>query len=125
MNVFRYFWDRLIRGTDQVDAFRRRFGDERQDYGQALHRHHQRGAQVDWAKSFISTYASAHPWEDWAETWAYYLHITDTLETALLCGLWLRPRRSNEPDRSGPNHRSDRAGVGRFAIYASHRYLRT
>ena len=70
-----YFWDRLIQGTDQVDEFRRLFGDERQDYGQVLHRHHQQGAQVDWAKSFVSAYASTHPWEDWAETWAHYLHI--------------------------------------------------
>jgi hypothetical protein len=93
-----YYWDRLIRGTDLVDKFRRLFGDERQDYGQALHRHHQQGTQVDWAQSFVTAYASAHPWEDWAETWAHYLHITDTLETALGCGLSLDPRRSNEPE---------------------------
>ncbi len=93
-----YFWDRLIQGTDHVDEFRRLFGDERQDYGQALHRHHQQGARVDWAFSFVSAYASAHPWEDWAETWAHYLHMTDTLETALRCGLSLQPRRSNEPE---------------------------
>ncbi len=30
----------------------------------------------------MSSYASAHPWEDWAESWAHYLHIVDTLETA-------------------------------------------
>jgi hypothetical protein len=93
-----YFWDRLISGTARVDEFRRLFGDERQDYGQALDRHHQQGALVDWANSFVSAYASAHPWEDWAETWAHYLHMTDTLETALLCGLSLQPRRSNEPE---------------------------
>jgi len=93
-----YFWDRLIQGTDQVDEFRWLFGDERRDYGRALDRHHQQGAQVDWAMSFVSAYASAHPWEDWAETWAHYLHMTDTLETALLCGLSLQPRRSNEPE---------------------------
>jgi hypothetical protein len=93
-----FFWDRLIQGTDQVDEFRWIFGDERQDYGQALHRHHQQGARVDWANSFVSAYASAHPWEDWAETWAHYLHMTDTLESALRCGLSLQPRRSNEPE---------------------------
>ena len=93
-----YFWDRLIEGTDRIDEFRRLFGDERQDYGQTLDRHHQQGAPADWANSFVSAYASAHPWEDWAETWAHYLHMTDTLETALECGLSLQPRRSNEPE---------------------------
>jgi len=46
---------------------------------------------------FVSAYASSHPWEDWAETWAHYLHMTDTLETAIDCGLSLRPKRSDEP----------------------------
>ena len=31
---------------------------------------------------WISAYATMHPWEDWAETWAHYLHMVDTLETA-------------------------------------------
>ena len=88
-------------------GFRRLFGDERQDYGEALDRHHQQGAPVDWANSFVSAYASAHPWEDWAETWAHYLHMTDTLETALECGLSLQPRRSNEPE-----WKPERADVG-------------
>ncbi len=55
-----YYWDRLIQGTDQVDEFRRLFGDERQDYDQALDRHHE-GAPVDWANSFVSAYASTTP----------------------------------------------------------------
>jgi hypothetical protein len=45
----------------------------------------------------VSAYAATHPWEDWAETWAHYLHITDTLETAAACGLSLRPAHANEP----------------------------
>ena len=93
-----YYWYRLIQGTDHVAVFRRLFGDERQDYDQLLHRHHQQGAPMDWANSFVSAYASAHPWEDWAETWAHYLHITDTLEAALRCGLSLQPSRTNEPE---------------------------
>jgi hypothetical protein len=28
-----------------------------------------------------------HPWEDWAETFAHYLHIRDTLETAHAYGV--------------------------------------
>ena len=77
-----YYWDRLIQGTDSINGFRRLFGDEQQDYGQMLKRHHEQGAPANWSNSFVSAYASAHPWEDWAETWAHYLHITDTLETA-------------------------------------------
>ena len=92
-----YYWDRLIQGTSQVRGFRQLFGDERQDYHQLLDRHHQLGAASNWSNSFVSAYASAHPWEDWAETWAHYLHITDTLETAIGCGLSLQPGRSNEP----------------------------
>ena len=33
-----------------------------------------------------------HPWEDWAESWAHYLHMVDTLETARSFGLDLRPQ---------------------------------
>ena len=55
------------------------------------------GSPADWQARFVSAYASSHPWEDWAETWAHYLHMTDTLETALACGLSLRPKRSDEP----------------------------
>ena len=93
-----YFWYRLIQGSDRIDGFRQLFGDERQDYGQLLQDHHQQGTPIGWSTSFVSAYASAHPWEDWAETWAHYLHMTDTLETALSCGLSLQPKRSNEPE---------------------------
>lgn len=92
-----YYWDRLVRGRRFIERFRQHFGDERQDYSQSLARHHQQGAPGDWPGTFVSAYASAHPWEDWAETWAHYLHITDTMETAFRCGLQLAPRRSDEP----------------------------
>jgi hypothetical protein len=95
--VGHYYWDRLIKDGGRVDVFRQVFGDEREDYGQALQRHYQNGAPADWPQRFVSAYASAHAWEDWAETWAHYLHVTDTLETAVGCGLSLRPRRQNEP----------------------------
>jgi len=45
----------------------------------------------------VSAYATSHPWEDWAETWAHYLHMVDTLETARSLGLALRPK-VNEGD---------------------------
>jgi hypothetical protein len=92
-----YYWDRLVKDTDWVTAFRHRFGDERADYAQALKRHYREGARADWPEQFISAYASSHPWEDWAETWAHYLHMTDSLETAAGCGLSLQPRCPDEP----------------------------
>ena len=72
--------------------FRQRFGDEREDYQQALDRHYGNGAPADWPQQFVSAYASSHPWEDWAESWAHYLHIVDTLETAQEFGLRPNPR---------------------------------
>ncbi|MEO8483115.1 MAG: putative zinc-binding peptidase [Acidobacteriota bacterium] len=98
--VGHYYWDRLVRDTSELDAFRRGFGDERRDYGEALQQHYANGAPGDWPTRFISAYASAHPWEDWAETWAHYLHMYDTLETAAACGVSLRPRRRDEPSLS-------------------------
>jgi hypothetical protein len=92
-----YFWDRLIAGTAAQDAFRARFGDERVDYAAALQRHYSVGPPPDWAQSFISAYATSHPWEDWAESWAHFMHITDALETAAAIGLSLTPRRPDEP----------------------------
>ena len=78
-----YYWDRLIDEGGRVDAFREVFGDEQQDYQQALQDHYARGGAVaDWQDRYVSAYASAHPWEDWAETWAHYLHMVDLLETA-------------------------------------------
>jgi hypothetical protein len=93
-----YYWDRLIRDSSSLETYRRLFGDDRQDYEQALAKHYNEGAPADWQEHFISAYASTHPWEDWAETWAHYLHMIDALETASSCGLALRPRRENEPE---------------------------
>ncbi len=92
-----YYWDRLIKDGKWTDRFRARFGDETADYGRALEKYHNAGPPADWQEHFVSAYASSHPWEDWAETWAHYLHMTDTLETAAASGLWLRPRREDEP----------------------------
>ena len=76
-----YYWDRLIRyDARRLEHFRAVFGDERADYAAALQRHYAEGAPADWQASHISAYAASHPWEDWAESWAHYLHITDTLD---------------------------------------------
>jgi hypothetical protein len=92
-----YFWDRLISDDEgKLDAFRALFGDEREDYDAALQRHYAEGAPPDWQENFVSLYATAHPWEDFAETWAHYLHIVDTLETASAFGVNVRPRAHGE-----------------------------
>ena len=80
--VGHYYWERLIAGGPLEAQFRALFGDEREDYAQALKQHHASEDRAEWNEAYISAYASSHPWEDWAETFAHYLHIADTLETA-------------------------------------------
>jgi hypothetical protein len=82
-----YYWDRLIWNTKWLEPFRQIFGDERASYAEALKRNYEQGPPADWADSFISSYATMHPWEDWAETWAHYMHITDSVNTAIGFGL--------------------------------------
>ena len=85
--VGHYYWDVLIRGTDWLPRFRALFGDEQASYSDALNRHYKEGPPPDWADRFISSYASAHPWEDWAESWAHYMHMRSTLQTAASYGV--------------------------------------
>lgn len=87
-----YFWDRMV-ATDpgSLQTFRSIFGDERIDYAEALKEHYAKGAPANWQENFVSIYATTHPWEDFAETWAHYLHIVDTLETAAAFGLRVAP----------------------------------
>lgn len=82
-----YYWQRLVETGPLLDEWREVFGDERQDYGAALSRHYAEGPPADWGRRFVSACASSHPWEDWAETWAHYLHLRDTLDTASSFGL--------------------------------------
>jgi hypothetical protein len=86
-----YFWDRLVRDSTQLEPFRAAFGDERADYAEALRKHYARPVDPDYAMSFISHYAASHPWEDFAETFAHYQHMTDTLETASQFGFASAP----------------------------------
>jgi hypothetical protein len=81
--VGHYYWDRLVRDSAWLAPFRQLFGDERASYAEALKRNYEQGPPADWANSYISSYATTHPWEDWAETWAHYLHVVDSLGTAL------------------------------------------
>jgi hypothetical protein len=94
-----YYWPILIEQTSELEPWRAVFGDERLDYNEAIDRHYAEGPPSDWSKRFVSAYATMHPWEDWAETFAHYLHIRDTLQTAAEFGLVIvGPRRT--PERS-------------------------
>ncbi|HSY29656.1 MAG TPA: putative zinc-binding metallopeptidase [Burkholderiaceae bacterium] len=92
-----YYFDRLITDPELLDKYRELFGDESQGYAERLKLYYEKGPIADWEQSFISCYASSHPSEDWAETWAHYLHMIDTLETAHACGLSLKPLKAKEP----------------------------
>ena len=85
--VGHYYWDRLVAGTPWMEGFHHLFGDETTDYLGALQRNYEAGPPPDWPLHFVSAYASTHPWEDWAECWAHYLHMRDTVDTALSFGL--------------------------------------
>ncbi len=91
-----FIWNKLVRDTNGFEAFRAVFGDEREDYGAALQRRYETGPMPGWQESFISAYASAHPWEDFAECFAHYLHIVDTLETARSFGMSIDPHNHEE-----------------------------
>ncbi len=84
-----YYWDLLIRNTKFINEFRTIFGDETSDYAEALNNYYHSDPAPDWQNKFISVYATSHPWEDWAESWAHYMHIMDTLETAYFFGIGL------------------------------------
>lgn len=85
--VGHYYWDRLVANSQWLAQFRELFGDERLDYAAALKTNYETGPRPDWPRNYVSAYASIHPWEDWAETWAHYMHMVDTLGTAMSFGL--------------------------------------
>jgi hypothetical protein len=87
-----HYWNLLVRDAGRLEECRAVFGDDSRDYGEALKAHYANGAPPDWQEAYVSAYATAHPWEDFAETWAHYLHIADTLEMAAAFGLRIRPR---------------------------------
>lgn len=82
-----YYFYRLI-SPSQADSqqFTELFGDPNLDYQEALDRHYSDGAPAGWEKNYVSSYATMHPAEDWAETFAHYLHIRDTLDTSAAFG---------------------------------------
>ncbi len=77
----------VLVGPNEVDEVRSHFGDERADYAAALERHYRDGAPPGWADTHVSEYATMHPSEDFAETFAHYLHLRAVLDTAAAYGL--------------------------------------
>ncbi|HEY6257679.1 MAG TPA: putative zinc-binding peptidase [Xanthobacteraceae bacterium] len=90
--IAHYYWARLVARSPYLAEFRNIFGDEQRNYAAALDKHYAEGPPTDWPEHFVSAYASSHPWEDFAETWAHYFHMVDTLETAGAFGLSLWPK---------------------------------
>ena len=93
--VGHYFQSVLLTDDAAWDVCRALFGDERASYQDAIARHYATGAPPDWRASYISEYATMHPWEDFAETFAHYLHITGTLQTAAMIGIELEAGERN------------------------------
>lgn len=77
----------VLPGTAEEWRCREIFGDHREDYQQAMDRYYAAGAPAEWEQRFVSAYATMHPWEDWAETFAHYLHLRDTLQTVAAYGV--------------------------------------
>ena len=87
-----YYWNKLVRDAPALEAFRLLFGDDRVSYRESLRRYYAEGAPDGWAQTAVSPYATSHPWEDFAETFAHYLHIVDALDTASEFGIGVHPR---------------------------------
>lgn len=83
-----FYWDLLISDRGGVPAFTEIFGDSSIDYATAIRNHYANGPPDSWQQHYISAYASSHPWEDFAETWAHCFHMVDGLETARVYGIY-------------------------------------
>jgi hypothetical protein len=84
-----HYYQPILVTPDSADEVRCReiFGDEREDYQQAMDRYYANGAPAGWEQRYVSAYATMHPWEDWAESFAHYLHVHDALQTAAAHGV--------------------------------------
>jgi hypothetical protein len=81
-----YYFGVLVSSAERRERFEKLFGDPDLDYQAAIERHYSEGAPDGWNREFISSYATMHPAEDWAETFAHYLHIRDTIDTSAAFG---------------------------------------
>ena len=95
-----YFHPLVAANAEALAEFRGLFGDEREEYGAAMERYYAiKATRITWQGRYVSAYASSHPWEDWAETWAHYLHIRDTLDTAVAWGVVPPPDTARDSDQ--------------------------
>jgi len=85
--IAHFLFERLSASDAFVAAFRALLGDETQDYGAALARHYEQGPPPDWQTTHVTPYAAAHPHEDWAESAAHAMHLTDIIDSFLAAGL--------------------------------------
>ena len=102
-----YYWPSLVEEPDHLEGFRVLFGDERASYAEALEEHYRSGLPPVFDDAFVSGYAATHPFEDWAETFAHYLHIRDTLQTAEAFDV-----RVTGPRRPGPADPGAASAIG-------------
>ena len=91
-----FYWTWLIQDSPHLARYHELFGDETADYDAALQTYYKQGSPTDWAAKAVTPYACSHPWEDWAETWAHYLHIVDTLESATSFGMGVKDNVSDQ-----------------------------
>ena len=94
-----YYWQRLV--APDPTEFRTVFGDERQPYDDALEAYYRDGPPAGWQEHYVDAYATSHPLEDFAECWAHYLHMMDTLQTAAEDGVAIGGREICDPFAAG------------------------
>lgn len=82
-----HYWNRLVGESNHLAELRSLFGDDRADYGKAIAAHYATSTGRWDTDRYITAYAAVHPLEDWAETFAHYLHIVDATDTAVAHGL--------------------------------------
>lgn len=109
-----FYWEALVRDGGRLDDFRALFGDERQDHAAALAAWRARGAPAQRLPAFVSTLASVHPLEDFAESWAYWLRMLDTLEMAASLGFLAAPEAAPQ-DQEGMPPRGAAAALDPYA----------
>ncbi len=116
-----YYWARLIDGSHWLEQFRALFGDENVDYGASLAAYYHDGPSAGWQGGFISAYATSHPWEDWAECWAHYMHMSDMVDTASSFGLSLDESRLEfTPFTRDLLYQGDHPGADKYLSFINH-----
>ena len=119
--VGHYYWNRLIADSHWLEPFRALFGDESQDYEDSLKRYYAEGAPADWQVGYVSAYATSHPWEDWAECWAHYMHMSDMVDTARSFGLSLDESRLEvTPFGRDLLYQPDHPGAEKYLAFVNH-----